>query len=263
MAEFFRSNVFTEERLCIMTSATLAIQDSMDFFKNSIGAESVKSTILDSPFDLENQMEVYINTSVPEPNQKSISKDNELFADSPYEAALKEKVYDYILKTGGGVLVLCTNFKVMNKLSYFLKDKLGGSGIKIFTQGEGTASNKLLKSFSEDTNSVLLGVDSFWMGVDVPGISLRNVIITRLPFETPDQPIVEAKMEQIAERGENPFYSYSLPSAILKFKQGIGRLIRNRTDKGIVVILDRRILTARYGQFFLAALPSQNIIKEE
>ncbi len=262
MAEFFRANVFNENRLCLMTSATLTINDRMEFFQNSIGAESVKTYVLDSPFNLNEQMEVHINSSVPEPSQKNSGAYADIFADSPYEAALKEKVYEYILKTGGGVLVLCTNFKVMNKLSYFLKDKLAENRIKVFTQGEGITSNNLLKHFKDDTNSVLLGVDTFWMGIDVPGESLRNVIITRLPFETPDQPIVEAKMELIQASGGNPFYNYSLPSAILKFRQGIGRLIRNKTDKGIIVILDRRILTAAYGKYFIAALPNPNFIKD-
>ncbi len=262
MAEFFRTNVFSENRLCLMTSATLTIGDSMEFFQSSIGAENVKTLVLDSPFDLNEQIEVRIDSSMPEPSQKNFSATAEMFADSPYETVLKEKVYDYILRTGGGALVLCTNFKVMNKLSYSLNEKLAGSGIKVFTQGEGLTSNNLLKSFKDDTNSVLLGVDSFWMGVDVPGESLRNVIITRLPFETPDQPIVEAKMELIQASGGNPFYSYSLPSAILKFRQGMGRLIRNKTDKGTIVILDRRILTARYGRYFIEALPNRNFIKD-
>jgi len=262
MAEFFRTNVFNENRLCLMTSATLTIGDSMEFFQSSIGAENVKTCVLDSPFDLNEQIEVHINESMPEPSQKNSGAYGDAFADSPYETVLKEKVYEYILKTGGGVLVLCTNFKVMNKLSYSLNEKLAGSGIKVFTQGEGLTSNNLLRSFKDDTNSVLLGVDSFWMGVDVPGESLRNVIITRLPFETPDQPIVEAKMEMIQANGGNPFYNYSLPSAILKFRQGMGRLIRNKTDKGIIVILDRRILTARYGRYFIEALPNRDFIKD-
>jgi ATP-dependent DNA helicase DinG len=262
MAEFFRTNVFNENRLCLMTSATLTIGDSMEFFQSSIGAENIKTCVLDSPFDLNEQIEVHINESMPEPSQKNSAAYGDAFSDSPYETVLKEKVYEYILKTGGGVLVLCTNFKVMNKLSYSLNEKLAGSGIKVFTQGEGLTSNNLLKSFKDDTNSVLLGVDSFWMGVDVPGESLRNVIITRLPFETPDQPIVEAKMELIQANGGNPFYNYSLPSAILKFRQGMGRLIRNKTDKGIIVILDRRILTARYGRYFIEALPNRDFIKD-
>ena len=120
-----------------------------------------------------------------------------------------------------------------------------------------------MKYFKDDPDSVLLGVDTFWMGIDVPGESLRNVIVTRLPFDTPDQPIIEAKTELLRSRGENPFYGYSLPSAILKFKQGIGRLIRNRTDKGIVVILDRRILTSSYGRYFVNALPNKDFVKDE
>ena len=119
-----------------------------------------------------------------------------------------------------------------------------------------------MKKFKEDDNSILLGVDSFWMGIDVQGDSLRNVIITKLPFEQPDTPILEAKIELIEKRGGNAFMDYSLPTAILKFKQGIGRLIRSKTDEGMIVILDKRIISARYGKYFINALPHQNVIIE-
>lgn len=263
-AEFFRENVFNENKLCVMTSATLSINNSLEYFTKSIGAENVKTLILDTPFDYSRQMEIIVNNDIPEPMVKSLASANDIFSETPYEATLKEHIYKYVTQTNGGVLVLFTSIVLMNKVSYFLKDKLKEEdGIKIFTQGEGFSADKLLTSFKADENSILLGVDSFWMGVDVPGDSLRSVIITRLPFDIPDQPIVEAKCDFIRERGGNPFYEYSLPSAILKFKQGIGRLIRNRTDKGLVVILDRRVLTSSYGKYFLAALPKEDYTIEE
>ena len=263
-AEFFRENVFNENKLCVMTSATLSINNSLEYFTKSIGAENVKTLILDTPFDYSRQMEIIVNNDIPEPMVKSLASANDIFSETPYEATLKEHIYKYVTQTNGGVLVLFTSIVLMNKVSYFLKDKLKEEdGIKIFTQGEGFSADKLLTSFKADENSILLGVDSFWMGVDVPGDSLRSVIITRLPFDIPDQPIVEAKCDFIREKGGNPFYEYSLPSAILKFKQGIGRLIRNRTDKGLVVILDRRVLTSSYGKYFLAALPREDYTIEE
>jgi ATP-dependent DNA helicase DinG len=262
MAEFFRNNVWGEDKLAIMTSATLSINKSLHYIQNSLGAENVNASIMDSTFDFQSQMQVYVTRSVPIPKlSKDITLD-EIISGDNYQKILKEKILDYILKTEGGALVLFTNIKLLRKIHEEIKPDLIENGIDVYAQGEGLSKTKLLSDFKKNHNSVLFGVDSFWMGVDVPGHSLRNVIITKLPFDVPDHPITEAKIEAIEKRGGNAFTGFSLPGAILKFKQGVGRLIRNRSDKGIIVILDSRVVTKTYGKYFLNSLPECEIIVE-
>jgi ATP-dependent DNA helicase DinG len=263
MAEFFRKNVWGEDKLSVMTSATLSINKSLHYFQNSLGAEEVNTAIMESTFDFGRQMKIYIARSVPQPK---LSKDvtfEEILDGSSYQTILKEKILEYVLKTEGGALVLFTNFKLLRKIHEEIKPDLLNNGIDIFAQGEGLSKTKLLSDFKKNHNSVLFGVDSFWMGVDVPGESLRSVIITKLPFDVPDHPITEAKIESIEKRGGNPFTEFSLPGAILKLKQGVGRLIRNKTDEGIIVILDSRVLTKTYGRYFINSLPECEVIIDE
>jgi ATP-dependent DNA helicase DinG len=263
MAEFFRINVWGENKLSIMTSATLSINKSLHYFRKSLGADEVNTAIIDSTFDFQRQMQIYIARSVPQPK---LSKDltiEEILEGNSYQIILKEKILEYVLKTKGGALVLFTNFKLLRKIHEEIKPDLTEKGIDIYAQGEGLSKTKLLNDFKKNHNSVLFGVDSFWMGVDVPGDSLRSVIITKLPFDVPDHPIIEAKIESIEKRGGNPFTEFSLPGAILKFKQGVGRLIRNKTDKGIIVILDSRVVTKTYGKYFINSLPECEVIIEE
>lgn len=175
-------------------------------------------------------------------------------------AAIRE-IKHYLKLTQGKAFVLFTSYKMMDEVYDAVAPYLEEIGIDGFKQGGELSRTAMLQAFREDTNSVLFGTSSFWEGVDVRGEALSNVIITRLPFEVPTHPVMEARVKQIKERGGNEFFEFSLPEAILRLKQGFGRLIRTQTDKGIVVILDPRIKTGRYGKQFLNSLPACEMVE--
>jgi len=162
-------------------------------------------------------------------------------------------------KSKGRAFVLFTSYKLMNSVALKMDNKIRDMGYKLLVQGKKMPRNKLLNVFREDSSSVLFGTDSFWAGVDVPGDALSNVIVTRLPFAVPDHPLTASRLESIEESGGNPFLEYTVPEAILKLRQGVGRLIRSSSDQGIVVILDNRILLKQYGKAFIRALPDAPI----
>lgn len=242
LSEFFREYIFREDNSCILTSATLTVNNNFDYFKKRLGAEAVKDLRLPTQFDYFNQVKMYIPKDIPEP-----AKENSLL----YQNKLIEWIYYFIKLTEGKALILFTNSLMMRNIANEMKPQLEDDNIELLIQNEGISRKNLLNKFKKNVSSVLFGLDSFWLGVDVPGEALSNLIITRLPFQVPDHPLVQARMEYIDTHGGNSFMDYSLPEAILKFRQGFGRLIRHRNDNGIIVLLDPRVMTKPYGKFFI------------
>ena len=221
---------------------TLAVGKNLNFYVNRTGF-SGRTLVLGTPFDYPKQVKVYVSKSIPD--QRDIH----------YHDILSENVIKYIKKTNGKAFVLFTSYSSMMKVKERTQHYFISNGITLLVQGEDLSRSNMVKVFKEDIDSVIYGTTSFWMGVDVPGKALSNVIITKLPFSVPTEPIIEARLDKIKESGGNSFMEYSLPEAVLKFKQGIGRLIRSKEDNGILVILDNRVVTKRYGQAFLNSIP--------
>jgi ATP-dependent DNA helicase DinG len=172
-----------------------------------------------------------------------------------YEDALADAVLRHVRRTDGHAFVLFTSYQSLERCHSAVVNAMRSSGYVVLKQGDGLPRGRMLDEFRRAHSAVLFGTDTFWQGVDVPGDALRNVIIARLPFAVPTHPVQEARTQAIKERGGDPFQEYSLPQAILKLKQGFGRLIRTATDTGMVVVLDKRLVTMRYGKRFLSALP--------
>ena len=172
-----------------------------------------------------------------------------------YQAALERWISHFADQSNARAFVLFTSYQTMRAAAQALETHFAAKGWNLLVQGNAMPAHRMVEEFRQNPRSVLFGVDSFWSGVDVPGEALSSVIITRLPFVTPDHPLTEARLESIEAEGGHPFEEYSLPEAILKLRQGVGRLIRAKSDSGTIVILDSRILSKPYGRAFLRALP--------
>jgi Rad3-related DNA helicases len=244
LAGCLRRLLFREGSCSIVTSATLSTgQPDLGYFRERVGAQEVPAVQIGSPFDYERQMALHLVRKMPDPRHET------------YENELGKWILHFLRETDGRAFVLFTSYSLMHRIAERLRDECDRRGWPLLVQGEGTSRTRMVIEFKESGRAVLFGTDSFWGGVDVPGDALSNVIITRLPFATPDHPLIEAKLEAIEAEGGDAFRDFSLPEAILKFRQGAGRLIRSKDDRGIVVILDSRIATKSYGRAFLAALP--------
>ncbi len=239
-----REQLFAREGSVICTSATLATgPDDFSLVTQRLGAEAPITLQVGSPFDFVRQMRVFVDPHMPEPR------------DPAYQDRLADRIVEQVRATDGGAFVLFTSNAAMSAAAKLARPGLEAAGHQVLVQNETGARSLVLQRFRDDDRSVLFGVTSFWQGVDVRGQGLRNVIITRLPFDVPDRPIVQARHEMIEERGGKPFFEDQVPRAVIRFKQGIGRLIRSSEDTGRVVVLDPRIVTKGYGRMFQAALP--------
>ncbi len=248
LAPLLKELLFDKLSTVTLTSATLAAGGDFGFLESRIGLSGEGSPvtvreILPSPFDFPSQCLFGIPTDLPEPRED----------EAGHTAAVATVVTDLAYASDGGMFVLFTSYSALRRVAAELDATLGHRW-PLLVQGQGSRDG-LLRRFRESGNAILLGTDSFWEGVDVPGRALRVLVLTKLPFKVPSEPITQARLERLAEQGQDGFMSYLLPHAALKLKQGFGRLIRSRSDVGVVVLLDKRVVTKRYGPLILAGLP--------
>ncbi len=238
--DFVLNSIVPNYQSIILTSATLSVAGDFRYITQVLGLNESGQIALPSPFDLREQVAIDIKRGIDLKETDGPSK-------------LSEVIIDEASRKDGGMLVLFTSREVMKKTWELCLDELRGMGLNPMIQGE-QPSRKMLQTMRESENSVIFGLNSFWEGVDVKGDSLKCLVITKLPFEVPTEPVVMARTEMIEREGGNPFYEYSLPRAVLKFKQGFGRLIRSKTDRGRIIICDERIETKKYGHMFQKSL---------
>ncbi|MEQ8800192.1 MAG: ATP-dependent DNA helicase, partial [Salinisphaeraceae bacterium] len=229
----------------VFTSATLSVNGSLDYFAGRLGLDDATKHVFDSPFDYRNNSLLYLPASMPLPS------------DSDFDAAFAGQVLGLVEASQGGAFVLCTSFRSLHAVAGRLRQEGVGP---LLVQGEqGRAA--LLGEFRDHGDAVLVGTGSFWEGVDVRGPALRLVIIDRLPFASPSDPVLAARVDAMRQRGEAPFPGYQVPQAVIALKQGVGRLIRDHADRGLLAICDPRLTGKGYGRIFLSSLPDLPITR--
>jgi len=243
-----REQVFSKIDRIVLTSATLSTHRGFDFIQERIGFEPQEESILDSPFDYPSQALLYVAKDLPEPSEKI----------EEYVSAMASRCSELVKISEGRTFILFTSYALMHQI--FDRLKYLSSQLQLLKQGE-IPTGKMIRRFKE-TPSVIFGTNSFWQGVDIPGEALRSVIITKLPFDVPSEPLTEARLEDFQKRSIDPFAHYQIPRAIIQLKQGFGRLIRKQSDTGVVSILDSRIVCRGYGKQFLASLPSCRVVED-
>jgi len=232
--------IWHEKSSVILTSATLTAAGEFDYLRGRLNALDADELILGSPFDFETSALLYLVNDIPEPTDRYA-----------YQRAVEGGLIHLCRATGGKTMVLFTSYDQLKRTSKAIAPILAKNDIMVYEQGEGASPHSLLETFRSSERAVLLGTRAFWEGIDIPGEPLSVLVIVKLPFDVPSEPIIAAR----AETFEDPFNEYSLPEAILRFRQGFGRLIRTQSDRGIVVVFDRRLLTKRYGKLFIESLP--------
>ena len=252
ISDELNDNLFNKLDRMIFTSATLAVDNKFDYYKKSVGLvkenpKKIDEKIVKSPFDYEKQMKVYIPEDALDPTNTEFMRDLEGF------------VEEVIKSTKGHCFLLFTSYSTLNFLYSRLKTRFSQKEYTLIRQND-FPRHEMIEIFKNSKNPVLFGTDSFWEGVDVQGDQLKSVIITKLPFKVPNDPVTEAIIENIKRNGQNPFNDYQVPQAVIKFKQGVGRLIRSKSDSGNIIILDNRVIKKMYGKKFLAALPRNKIV---
>lgn len=248
------TELFGKVKSVIMTSATLAVgaEKNFDFFASRVGLTNFQSLQVGSPFDYRRQAKLFLSRQMPDPSLHR----------AEFEKAILEPIRRHVAATEGHAFILFTSYDLLRRTANSLLPWLVANQLTLYSQAGDQSRTQILEAFRAHPRGVLLGTDSFWQGVDVPGDALQNVIITKLPFSVPDHPLLEARLEHIRQSGGNPFRDYQLPEAVIKLRQGFGRLIRTTSDTGRVVILDPRILTKPYGRIFLDSLPPCEVIYE-
>ncbi|MBN1943010.1 MAG: helicase [Phycisphaerae bacterium] len=262
VAPMLKKLLFDEAHSVILTSATLstaggrsengATRGGFEYIRGRLGVEDGEDLLLASPFNFRRQAKLYIETRLGDPNRLE-----------EFVPAAGEAIRHYVAESQGRCFILTTSYAMLDALAEDLEDWCDENDYELLTQGGHMQRSAMLEHFRAKPRCVLLGTMSFWQGVDVSGEALSNVIIVKLPFAVPDEPIIEARMDSIRAAGGNPFGEFQLPQAIILFKQGFGRLIRSRSDTGFVVVLDHRIVTKSYGQAFIEALPDIEVVRDE